>query len=59
MMRWGLEGFELEAVANFLFVAKREAGKAGRALAASVTAEARRKSLRSRNELLERIGVLG
>src|SRR5258708_36550136 len=45
MMRGGLEGFELEAVANFLFVAKREAGKGGRALAGSGTAGGRRKDL--------------
>jgi len=55
-MRWGLEGEAEEVFAKVSFVAKREAG---RVLAASVTAEARRKSLRLWNKLLERIWVLG
>src|SRR5271165_3239666 len=59
IMRWGLEGFAAAEVAEYLFDAKRDAGKAGRAPAARVTAEARRKSLRLRKKLSERILVLG
>jgi len=56
MMRWGLEG-EVEEV--LMKYSPEERSEVGRALAAKVAAEARRKSRRLREKILEGMGVLG